>query len=66
MPKQYLSPPSTRARPGRLPGKLRRHWQRWAPFWVVAAALLAASEMLWLWQTSPVRELLSLTTGAAT
>jgi hypothetical protein len=45
----------------RRPGALRR----WAPYLVAALALLATSEMLWQWQTWPVRELLAISAGSA-
>ncbi|AEG94263.1 hypothetical protein [Ramlibacter tataouinensis] len=41
-----------------LTRRLARHLQRWGAYWVAALALLAASEVLWWWQTWPVRELL--------
>lgn len=42
-----------------------RRLRRWAPYLVVALALLATSEMLWLWQTWPVRHLLAISAGTA-
>lgn len=51
-----------------LPRRTRRlagHLRRWGPYWVVAIALLAASQMLWRWQTWNVRVLLA-GTGAGT
>ena len=38
-------------------------FRRWAPYLVAALALLATSEMLWQWQTWPVRELLAISAG---
>lgn len=45
----------------RLPARhrLARGLRRWGPFWIVGLTLLAASEMLWQWQTWPVRALLA-------
>lgn len=43
--------------------RLLRALRRWAPYGIVAGGLLAASEMLWLWQTWPVREMLSTAAG---
>ncbi len=39
--------------------RLRKHLRRWGPHWVVALTLLAASQMLWRWQTWSVRVLLA-------
>lgn len=47
--------PSPRPRRTR---RLAGHLRRWGPYWVVALALLAASQMLWRWQTWNVRMLL--------
>lgn len=33
-------------------------WQQWLQVGALAAALLVLSEVVWLWQTWPVRELL--------
>ncbi len=38
--------------------RTRRSLREWAPFGVVGLALLAASEVLWWWQTWTVRTLL--------
>lgn len=38
----------------------RAGWRRWVPLALGAAALLVASQLLWLWQTWPVRHLLAL------
>lgn len=38
--------------------RLARHLRRWSVFWLVALALLAASQAVWWWQTWPVRALL--------
>ena len=43
--------------------RLGLHLRRWGAHWVVGAGLLAASEMLWRWQTWPVRDMLSATVG---
>jgi len=45
--------------------RLAGHLRRWGSYWVVAIALLAASQMLWRWQTWNVRMLLA-GTGAGT
>lgn len=45
-------PESTEARP-RAPG-----WQQWLQVAAMALGLLVVSELVWLWQTWPVRELL--------
>ncbi|MBL0420949.1 hypothetical protein JI739_11380 [Ramlibacter sp. AW1] len=44
--------------------RLRLRARRWIPHLVVAVSLLVASEILWLWQTWPLRNLLSATGGA--
>ena len=41
-----------------------RHLREWGAYWAFALALLAASEMLWRWHTSPVREMMANTLGA--
>lgn len=46
------TPTPTPARPGRL--------RRWAPVALAAGLLLAASQLVWTWQTWPVRQLLAL------
>lgn len=43
---------------------LKERLLRWAPYGAVALMLLVASEILWRWQTWPVRELLG-STGVA-
>ena len=40
------------------PERRRRLFARWLPVVLVAAFLLGASQVLWLWQTWPVRHLL--------
>jgi hypothetical protein len=45
------TPESTAARP------VQAGWRPWLRVAGIAAALLALSEALWLWQTWPVREL---------
>lgn len=52
-------PESTEDRP---PGP---GWRQWLQFVAAALALLAASEVLWLWQSWPVRELLQPAAAAA-
>ncbi len=39
--------------------RLRRHLRPCGPCWAVGLALLAASQMLWRWQTWSVRTLLA-------
>lgn len=40
------------------PGRLRRHLGRWGGIYLAALALLALSEVVWIWQSWPVRQLL--------
>lgn len=54
--------PSPRRPRGR---RLARHLRRWGAHWMVGLALLAASQMLWRWQTWKLRTLLQLFDGAA-
>ena len=44
--------------------RLQRHLRRWGPYWVVGFTLLAASQMLWRWQTWGVRHLLAQLDGS--
>ena len=37
-----------------------RQLQRWLPVGLGAAGLLAVSQLLWLWESWPVRQLLAL------
>ena len=54
------TPDSTEVRP-RAPA-----WQQWLQVAALAVGLLVVSEVVWLWQTWPVRELLqSASTPAA-
>jgi hypothetical protein len=59
-----MSPPSPHDPSATAKRWLARHWREWGPYWVVAASLALISEMLWLWQTWPVRELLQVTSGS--
>ncbi|MEJ7929189.1 hypothetical protein WG922_04310 [Ramlibacter sp. AN1015] len=46
-------------------GRVARHLRRFGVFWLVALALLIASQMLWQWHTWPVRDLMdAVSTGA--
>lgn len=45
--------------------RLLNHLRLWGPYWVVAIALLAASQMLWRWQTWSVRMLVAGLAGGA-
>jgi hypothetical protein len=56
-----MRPDSGKRRTG---GRLKRHLRQWGAYWAFALALLAASEMLWRWHTSPVREMMTTTLGA--
>ncbi len=38
----------------------RRQARRWGPFAIIALALVAASQMLWVWQSWPVRDLMAV------
>jgi len=40
------------------PGRLRRHLARWAGIYMAALGLLVLSELVWIWQSWPVRHLL--------
>jgi polyferredoxin len=60
----YAPLPRASARPARARRGWRRHLRRWGPYWILALALLAASQMLWLWQSWPVRELLAVMGGS--
>lgn len=46
--------------------RLWRHLRRWGPHWVVGLTLLAASQMLWRWQTWGVRTLVDSLAGSGT
>jgi hypothetical protein len=43
-----------------LAGRLRRHLGRWAGIYLAAVVLLALSEVVWVWQSWPVRHLLEM------
>ena len=58
-PLTAYAPPASRTHRGRARQIWRRHLRRWGPMWIIGLALLAASQMLWLWQSWPVRDLLS-------
>jgi len=55
----YAPPPPGSTHRARARSGWRRHLRRWGPMVIVALALLTASQMLWLWQSWPVRDLLS-------
>jgi hypothetical protein len=48
------------SRAGRPAGPVTRALRRWTLPVLAAALLLAASQLLWAWQTWPVRHLLEL------
>lgn len=58
MPAQ--SPGNTQPQPARAA------WRQWLRLFAAALALLALSEVFWLWQTWPVRELLQAPAPRAT
>lgn len=40
------------------PGRLKRHLARWGAIYLAAVVLLGLSQVVWIWQSWPVRHLL--------
>jgi type VI secretion system protein ImpK len=58
-----MSPQQT---PGSAPARSRRPgWLQWLRLLAAAGVLLAVSEVLWIWQTWPVRDLLQPASASA-